>query len=248
MLDILTSDSLAFRHGFFTRTGGASKGIYAGLNCGLGSSDLSSAVHINRAWVAEALDLPPTALVSLHQVHSADVVALTEPPTAPIKADGMVTSTPGLGLAILTADCQPVLFADPVARVIGAAHAGWRGAKDGVLEATVDAMLTLGAKRADITATIGPTISQKAYEVGPEFFEAFSDDDPTTRRFFAQGQGDRLLFDLPAYGLHRLRAAGVQANWTGHCTYADPDRFYSYRRTTHARESDYGRLIAVIRL
>ena len=248
MLDILTSDSLAFRHGFFTRKGGASKGIYAGLNCGPGSGDLPSAVHINRAWVAEALDLPPAALVSLHQVHSADVVHVTATPTAPIKADGMVTATPGLGLAILTADCQPVLFADPVAQVIGATHAGWRGAKDGVLEATIDAMLTLGAKRADITATIGPTISQKAYEVGPEFFEAFSDDDPTTRRFFAQGQGYRLLFDLPAYGLHRLRAAGIQANWTGHCTYADPDRFYSYRRTTHAREADYGRLIAVIRL
>jgi YfiH family protein len=161
----------------------------------------------------------------------------------------MVTATPGLGLAILTADCQPVLFADPVARVIGAAHAGWRGAQGGVLEATVEAMVALGAKRANIAATIGPTISQKAYEVGPEFFETFTDDDPTTQRFFAQGQGDRMLFDLPAYGLHRLRAAGVgQTQWTRHCTYSDPDRFYSYRRTTHAREADYGRLISVIRL
>ena len=248
MLEILTSDTIAFPHGFFTRKGGASSGMFAGLNCGPGSTDVPSAVQVNRARVAEALGLPPTSLISLHQVHSADVVHVTDTPTAPIKADGMVTATPGLGLAILTADCQPVLFADPVARVIGAAHAGWRGAKDGVLEATVDAMVSLGAKRADIRATIGPSISQSAYEVGPEFFETFTDDDPTTRRFFAQGQGDRMLFDLPAYGLHRLRTAGVQANWTRHCTYADPDRFYSYRRTTHAREADYGRLISVIRL
>lgn len=249
MLEILTSDALPFRHGFFTRKGGASSGIFAGLNCGAGSSDLSEAVQINRTRVAEALGLAPTALVGLHQVHSADVVHLTEPPKAPVKADGMVTATPGLGLAILTADCQPVLFADPVARVIGAAHAGWRGAQGGVLEAMVEAMVALGAKRANIAATIGPTISQKAYEVGPEFFETFTDDDPTTQRFFAQGQGDRMLFDLPAYGLHRLRAAGVgQAHWTRHCTYSDPDRFYSYRRTTHAKEADYGRLISVIRL
>ena len=249
MLEILTSDAIPFRHGFFTRKGGASSGIFAGLNCGPGSSDLSGAVQINRARVAEALGLPPTALVSLHQVHSADVVHVTETPIAPIKADGMVTATPGVGLAILTADCQPVLFADPVAQVIGAAHAGWRGAQGGVLEATVDAMVALGAKRANIAATIGPTISQKAYEVGPEFFETFTDDDPSTQRFFAQGQGDRMLFDLPAYGLHRLRAAGVgQAQWTRHCTYSDPERFFSYRRTTHAGEADYGRLISVIRL
>jgi YfiH family protein len=249
MLEILTSDAIPFRHGFFTRKGGASSGIFAGLNCGPGSSDLSGAVQINRARVTEALGLPPKALVSLHQIHSADVVHLTEPPIAPVKADGMVTATPGVGLAILTADCQPVLFADPVVRVIGAAHAGWRGAQGGVLEATVDAMVALGAKRANIAATIGPTISQKAYEVGPEFFETFTDDDPSTQRFFAQGQGDRMLFDLPAYGLHRLRAAGVgQAQWTRHCTYSDPNRFYSYRRTTHAGEADYGRLISVIRL
>jgi YfiH family protein len=249
MLEILTSDAIPFRHGFFTRKGGASSGIFAGLNCGPGSSDLSGAVQINRARVAEALGLPPAALVSLHQVHSADVVHVTETPIAPVKADGMVTTTPGVGLAILTADCQPVLFADPVAQVIGAAHAGWRGAQGGVLEATVDAMVALGAKRANIAATIGPTISQKAYEVGPEFFETFTDDDPFTQRFFAQGQGDRMLFDLPAYGLHRLRAAGVgQAQWTRHCTYSDPERFFSYRRTTHAGEADYGRLISVIRL
>jgi YfiH family protein len=132
--------------------------------------------------------------------------------------------------------------------VIGAAHAGWRGALDGVLEATIDAMTSLGARRGSIHATIGPTISQRAYEVGPEFLQAFLDDDPDNARFFAGGSGDRVLFDLPAYGLKRLRAAGVQAEWTRHCTYSDPERFYSYRRSRHAQEADYGRLISVIRL
>lgn len=249
MLEILTSDAIPLRHGFFTRKGGASSGIFYGLNCGPGSTDLSEAVSINRARVAAALDLAPEALVSLKQTHSAKVVTLTEPPTGRPEADGMVTATPGIGLGILTADCQPVLFADPVARVIGAAHAGWRGARDGVLEATVDAMVALGARRENITAVIGPTISQAAYEVGPEFFESFTDDDPATARFFINGQGDRMLFDLPGYGLHRLRAAGVgHAEWNRHCTYRDPERFYSFRRTTHAREADYGRLISVIRL
>ena len=161
----------------------------------------------------------------------------------------MVTDRPGLGLAILTADCQPVLFADARAGVIGAAHAGWRGAQDGVLEATVAAMEALGAKRGDIHAAIGPTISQAAYEVGPEFFDRFVAEDPANSRFFVPGQGDKLRFDLPSYGLHRLRQAGVgQAEWIRRCTYSDPERFYSYRRTTHAGEADYGRLISVIRL
>lgn len=249
MLELLTSDAIPFRHGFFTRKGGASSGIFAGLNCGPGSTDLSGAVQINRTRVAEALDLAPEALVSLHQVHSANAVLLTAPPSGPVKADGMATATPGLGLAILTADCQPVLFADPVARVIGAAHAGWRGARDGVLEATIDAMIDLGATREAIIAVIGPTISQAAYEVGPEFFETFTNDEPLSARFFIQGKGDRMLFDLPGYGLHRLRAAGIaRAEWTRHCTYRDPERFYSFRRTTHLGEADYGRLISVIRL
>ena len=161
----------------------------------------------------------------------------------------MVTATPGVGLGILTADCQPVLFADAQARVIGAAHAGWRGTRDGVLEATISAMETLGARREAITVAIGPTISQAAYEVGPEFYETFTADDSAATRFFANGQGDRMLFDLPGYALARLRAAGVkEAAWTRHCTYRDPERFYSYRRTTHNKEADYGRLISVIRL
>lgn len=249
MLEVLTSDALPVRHGFFTRKGGASSGIFQGLNCGTGSSDQAEAVAINRARVAEAMGLGPEALVAVHQVHSPDVLTVTGHMTDRPRADALVTAVPGLALTVLTADCQPVLFADAAAGVIGAAHAGWRGAKDGVLEATVAAMVALGARADRIAAVIGPTISQAAYEVGPEFFEAFTDDDPETRRFFANGKGDRMLFDLPAYGLWRLRAAGVgHAEWTRHCTYSDPARFYSFRRTTHLGEADYGRLIAAIRL
>ncbi|MBT3139598.1 peptidoglycan editing factor PgeF [Phaeobacter gallaeciensis] len=249
-LEILTSDSLApIQHGFFTRRGGASSGVFSGLNCGTGSTDQSEAVAINRDRVAQAMNVPPAALVGVHQIHSADVVAVTEPLTEKPKADALVTATPGLALSILTADCQPVLFSDPVAGVIGAAHAGWRGALDGVLEATIDAMEALGAQRADIIATVGPTISQRAYEVGPEFLDNFMAESPDNTRFFANGTGDRMLFDLPAYGVHRLRSAGVgDASWIRHCTYSDPDRFFSYRRATHAKEADYGRLISTIRL
>lgn len=249
MLEIITSDALEPRHGFFTRKGGASSGIFAGLNCGTGSSDQAEIVAINRARVAEAMGLWVEALVSVHQVHSPDVVTVTTPLTERPRADAMVTATPGLALAVLTADCQPVLFSDAKAGVIGAAHAGWKGARDGVMEATLDAMEALGARRRDITAVIGPCISQTAYEVGQEFFESFTDNAPEAQRFFINGNGDRHLFDLPSYGLWRLRAAGVgHAEWTRHCTYRDPARFYSYRRTTHAGEADYGRQISVIRL
>jgi YfiH family protein len=250
MLEIITSDALpGTRHGFFTRKGGASSGIFAGLNCGTGSSDLSDAVAINRARVAQAMDLPLSHLVTVNQVHSADVVMLTAPLDPRPRADALVTAAPGLGLAVLTADCQPVLFSDPQAGVIGAAHAGWRGSRDGVLEATLDAMEALGANRAAITAVIGPTISQAAYEVGPEFLDGFLQDDPDSQRFFASGTGDRMLFDLPGYSQQRLRQAGIgHAEWTHHCTYRDPVRFFSFRRTTHAGEADYGRLISVIRL
>jgi len=249
MLEIVTSDALPVRHGFFTRKGGASSGIFAGLNCGTGSSDLAEVVQINRQRVADAMGVDLSHLVTVHQVHSPDVVAVSGPLDRRPPADAMVTATPGVALGILTADCQPVLFSDPEAGVIGAAHAGWRGTRDGVLEATVEAMVTLGARRDAIRAVIGPTISQRAYEVGPEFFESFTDDDRDNARFFAQGNGDRMLFDLPAFGLSRLRSAGVgHAEWTRHCTYSDPDRFFSFRRTTHAAEADYGRLISVIRL
>jgi YfiH family protein len=249
MLEIITSDALAPRHGFFTRKGGASSGIFAGLNCGTGSSDQAEIVAINRARVADAMGLGGEGLVSVHQVHSPDVVTVTAPLADRPRADAMVTATPGLALAVLTADCQPVLFADAKAGVIGAAHAGWKGARDGVMEATLDAMEALGARRGQITAVIGPCISQTAYEVGQEFFESFTDAAPEAQRFFVNGNGDRYLFDLPSYGLWRLREAGVgHADWTRHCTYRDPARFYSYRRTTHAGEADYGRQISVIRL
>lgn len=249
MLEILTSSALKARHGFFTRRGGASSGVFAGLNCGSGSSDLAEIVEINRARVAAAMEVPIENLVTVHQVHSADVVRVGQPMSARPKADAMVTAVPGIGLGILTADCQPVLFSDPVAGVIGAAHAGWRGAQSGVLEAVVAAMVQLGSKPQDIRAVIGPTISQRAYEVGQEFYESFTDQAPETRRFFVNGRAGKFLFDLPSYGLDRLRAAGVgHAEWTGHCTYRDPERFFSFRRTTHAGEADYGRHISVIRL
>ncbi len=250
MLEFLTSDLLTgTQHGFFTRKGGASSGIFSGLNCGFGSSDQREIVAINRSRVAQAMDLPNDALLTIHQTHSADVAIITDSEQDIGPGDGMVTNQPGIALGILTADCQPVLFSDPQAGVIGAAHAGWRGALDGVLEATLDAMETLGAKRANIRAAIGPTISQRAYEVGPEFLDDFMVEDMDNTRFFTNGQGDRYMFDLPSYGLHRLQQAGVgEAEWIRHCTYSDPDRFFSYRRTTHAKEADYGRLMSVIRL
>ncbi len=249
MLLPITSDWIDTQHGFFTRKGGASSGIFAGLNCGPGSTDQAAAVAVNRARVAAALGVSADHLVSLHQVHSADVVTVTAPWADRPVADAMVTATPGLALGVLTADCQPVLFHDPQARVVGAAHAGWKGALSGVLEATVVAMERLGARRQAVRAVIGPTISQRAYEVGPEFLQAFLDADPDAARFFAEGKEDRAMFDLPSYGLHRLRAAGVgEAAWTGHCTYSDPELFFSYRRTVHAGEADYGRLISAIAL
>jgi YfiH family protein len=248
-LEILTSDALPVKHGFFTRRGGASSGVFSGLNCGQGSSDQTEIVSINRARVADAMGVDPDRLLGVHQVHSATAVTVDAPLAEKPRADALVTATPGIALSVLTADCQPVLFADADAGVIGAAHAGWRGALDGILHATVDAMEELGAQRANITAIIGPTISQRAYEVGPEFMDSFMAEDPDFARYFINGEGDRLLFDLPGFGLNRLRAAGVgHAEWTRHCTFSDAARFYSYRRTTHAKEADYGRLIAAITL
>ncbi|AXI55911.1 peptidoglycan editing factor PgeF [Sulfitobacter sp. JL08] len=249
-LEIITADALTpARHGFFTRRGGASSGVFSGLNCGAGSSDQSDMVAINRARVADAMNVAHDHLVSVHQVHSTDVVTLTDPLSEKPRADAMVTATPGLALSVLSADCQPVLFHDPKAGIIGAAHAGWRGALDGILEATIEAMEALGANRENINAAIGPCISQSAYEVGPDFLDEFLADDHDNARFFANGAGDRMQFDLPAFGLHRLRRAGVgHAEWTRHCTYTDADRFFSYRRSVHAKEADYGRLIAAISL
>ncbi len=249
-LEIITADILdGVHHGFFTRKGGASSGIFEGLNCGAGSTDQADVVQINRARVAGAMEVPVDSLVTVHQIHSADAVIVEGAGgTARPKADAMVTATPGVALGILTADCLPVLFADPKAGVIGAAHAGWKGAQGGVLEATVEAMVSLGATPGDIRAAIGPGISQQNYEVGPEFFDTFESDDPENSRFFAGGNGDRMHFDLPGYALHRLRTETGAAEWTRHCTYADEARFFSYRRSVHRKEADYGRMISAIRL
>jgi len=250
-LEIITSDALdGLRHGFFTRRGGVSSGVYGGLNCGTGSSDHAEAVATNRALVAEAMRVGPDGLVTAFQVHSAEAIHVSGPLDGPRpKADAMVTRQRGIALCVLTADCQPVLFADRKAGVIGAAHAGWRGALHGVLEATVDAMVAAGAIRERIVAVIGPAIGQDSYEVGPEFLDMFRSSDPGNLRFFATGEGDRYRFDLPGYGLSRLRAAGIaHAEWTRHCTYSDDTRFYSCRRGLHRREADFGRLISSIRL
>ncbi|WP_306117666.1 MULTISPECIES: peptidoglycan editing factor PgeF [unclassified Roseitalea] len=236
------------RHGFFTRQGGVSRGLYNALNAGLGSGDDPAAVHENRRRIALALgtDAPPT---TCHQVHSADAVAIDAPLPlkARPKADALVTATPGLAIGILTADCAPVLFADARARVIGAAHAGWQGALAGVLENTVAAMEGLGAARTAIRAVIGPTIGQASYEVGPEFHDRFVAADPDNARWFAAGDAaGHHRFDLPGYCRMRLERAGIAARWTGQCTYGDPARFFSYRRATHRGESDYGRQMSAI--
>ena len=233
-------------HGFFTRRGGVSTGVWESLNCGPGSDDDPAAVAENRARVATALGAG--TVLFLRQVHSATAVAAPWDGPAP-QADAMATDRPGVALGVLSADCAPVLFADPEAGVIGAAHAGWRGALSGVLEATVEAMTRLGARPARIRAAVGPCISQAAYEVGPEFLDAFTEDDPEAARFFAGGPRGRPMFDLPAFVLARLRAAGVaEAEWCGHCTYRDEARFFSHRRGTHRGEPDYGRLASAILL
>jgi YfiH family protein len=240
------------RHAFFTRQGGVSEGIFASLNGGLGSGDDPARVRENRRRMTEHLGVADTALVSLYQVHSGRALLVETPwggGERP-KADGMATRMPGLALGIATADCGPVLFADPEAEVIGAAHAGWRGALGGVLEAVLDGMETLGARRGRTVAVLGPTIAQGAYEVGPELRDEFTAADEANARFFAAGERDgRWMFDLPGYTGGRLRGAGIGAFADlGLCTYADADRFFSYRRTTHRGEGDYGRLISAVAL
>lgn len=240
------------RHAYFTRQGGASEGLYASLNGGLGSADDAAAVAENRRRMAERLGLGADRLVSLHQVHSARAVIVERPwgrDERP-QADGLVTGVPGVALAIATADCGPVLFADPEAGVIGACHAGWKGALGGVIEATLDAMEALGARRGRVTAVLGPTIGAGAYEVDAGFVARFAEADPANLAYFREGAREgHSLFDLPAYIGARLRAAGVaRAGDLGLCTYEDEARFYSYRRTTHRAEPDYGRLISAIAL
>ena len=249
----VTADALALpgiAHGFFTRSGGVSSGIHAGLNVGLGSSDERADVMENRRRVAAALGTAHPDVVTPYQVHSADVHVAIAPFPANIeekpRADAVVTSVPGLPVGVVTADCGPILLADPHARVVGAAHAGWKGAMGGVIEATVEAMTALGAKPDAIVAVLGPTISHAAYEVGPEFVERFERSD-RERWFVPSARTDHAMFDLPGYILARLERAGIKASWTGHCTYADPAMF-SYRRATHRHEDSYGRQMAAIAL
>jgi hypothetical protein len=239
------------RHAFFTRQGGVSEGLYASLNGGIGSSDDPARVAQNRRRMAEHLGVHADALLSVRQTHSPDVAVIERPWALADRpsADAMVTKAPGIALGITTADCGPVLFADPHAGVVGAAHAGWRGALGGVLEATVAAMEALGATRERIVAVLGPAIGRAAYEVGPEFAATFRDADRTNDRFFSPGAGDRLTFDLPAYIVARLTACGVgEVEDLALCTYSDEERFFSFRRATHRGEPDYGRLISAIRL
>ena len=238
-----------FTHGFFGRQGGVSTGLYESLNCGPGSKDSAEAVAENRRLVSAAL-APQSALVSLSQIHSPIVHTLNQAPAQRPEGDAMVTATQGLALGILTADCAPVLLADHSAKVIGAAHAGWKGALGGVLEAALDAMERLGASRTRIVAAIGPCISQDNYEVNWEFRDRFLELGLKHRRFFVpSGKEGHYRFDLPVYAMHRLTAAGVtQVESLGICTYPPENGFFSFRRTTHAGESDYGRQVSAILL
>jgi len=237
------------RHAFFTREGGASKGIYASLNGGLGSSDDPAAIAENRARMARHLSVAPENLISLYQVHSADVEVVTGPwPGDRPKADAMVTTASHVALGVSTADCGPILFADGEARVIGAAHSGWKGAFTGIVGATVTAMEKLGARRERITAVLGPTISAKAYEVGPEFIERFKAENRTYSRFFTPSErAAHAMFNLPAFIGLKAQEAGIgRFVDMDLCTYGDEKHFFSYRRATHRGEPDYGRLIAAI--
>ena len=240
------------RHGFFTRQGGVSGGIYASLNCGYGSSDQPANVTENRRRALALIGLPAGALATTYQIHSADVVEVTKP--WPLEArprvDAMVTTRPGIALGIATADCAPVLLADPAAGVIGAAHAGWRGAVNGVVEAVVRAMVERGAEPARMRAAVGPCIAQASYEVGPEFPQPFLQQDPENRRFFMPSKRTgHFMFDLPGYVVSRLQRLGIGAAASvARDTCAEADLFFSYRRTTLAGEKDYGRGLSVIAL
>jgi YfiH family protein len=237
-------------HGFLGRRGGVSEGVCAGLNVGLGSSDDRDAIAENRRRAVEAV-APGARLVTVHQVHSPEAVYATAPwPDGERpQADAIVTDRPGLALGILTADCTPVLLADRQAGVIGAAHAGWKGAFGGVIESTLALMEQYGADRARVVAAIGPVIARKSYEVDEAFLRRFAEADPDNERFFTPGRAGHHQFDLEAYVLARLAAAGVtRAEALGLDTYSEPERFYSYRRATHRGEPDYGRQISLIAL
>lgn len=249
MIEIQQLKSAGIVHGFFGRQGGVSTGIFASLNCGLGSGDERDKVVANRAIVAQALGRSEADIITAHQVHSAEAtivkgrVAHDERP----KLDGLATNVPGIILGSLTADCGPVLFADAGAGVVGACHAGWKGALHGVTDATVVKMEELGASRANIVAVVGPTISRTAYEVGPEFRDRFP---PEASHFFsASTREGHFMFDLPGFLVDRMMCFGVGTVVdSGFCTYGNPERFFSYRRATHRGEPDYGRQIAAIAL
>lgn len=238
------------RHGFFTRDGGTSTGLYAGLNCGLGSNDDRDKVLENRRRVASALGGPEAPVVTLYQTHSATAHIVTGPqdPANLPKADAVVTVTPGVVVGTLTADCCPVLFADPQARIVAAAHAGWRGAVGGILEATVATMEQAGARRERILAAIGPCIGPRAYEVGPEFEAELLALSLDNARFFSKPSTQaRSRFDLPGYVMARLGGLGLlSAESVTACTYENESRFFSYRRSCHRKEPDYGRQISAI--
>lgn len=238
-------------HGFFTREGGVSTGIYAGLNVGIGSDDTREVVMENRKRVANAMGVSEDYLFSPFQIHSPEAVIVSTPwkENQRPQADALVTNTPGVAIGVLTADCGPVLFLDPENQVAGAAHAGWKGATGGVLENTIEKMEMLGAKRENITAVLGPTISAKNYEVGPEFVERLIEFNNNNADYLQPSENENhAMFDLPAYIVDRLNSNGVSAHWTGDCTYENEAQFFSYRRKTHRTEADYGRQISVISL
>ena len=244
------------RHGFFSREGGVSEGLYASLNCGLGSSDSPDNVTTNRARAAAEIDVAPSSLITCYQVHSTTVVEVERPwsrDNLP-KADAMVTATPGIALGILTADCAPVLFADPTARIVGAAHAGWRGALSGVIGATIATMTKLGADASRIVAGIGPCIAQRSYEVGPEFPAPFLAADPAHQSLFAPcaaaaARGEtKYLFDLRGFVASELNRAGVRQVYDLPHDTCREERFFSYRRACQRGEKDYGRSLSAIAL
>ncbi|NJM50607.1 MAG: peptidoglycan editing factor PgeF [Sphingomonadales bacterium] len=249
-IEKLTSSALGgVPHCFLGRKGGVSSGIYAGLNVGLGSGDDRAAIAENRARAAAAI-LPGAALNSVHQIHSNKVVTVTEAfGDARPEADAMVTQVPGILLGILTADCVPILFADEAAGIIGAAHSGWKGSITGIMDETVKAMVKLGARRDAIACAIGPCISQKSYEVDAGFCERFIDADPANDHFFIAGKAGHYQFDIEGYVAARLAAAGIRKiACLGEDSYSQPDRFFSYRRSCHKGEGDYGRQISLIGL
>ncbi|OAN59227.1 peptidoglycan editing factor PgeF [Sphingomonas sp. TDK1] len=237
-------------HGFLGRLGGVSTGVVAGLNVGTGSNDEPDVIAENRRRAVEAV-LPSARLATVYQVHSADAVTIVSPFDEALRprADALVTDRPGLALGVLTADCAPVLFADRAAGVVAAAHAGWKGAIAGVTDSTIEAMEALGARRERIAAAVGPCIARASYEVDSDFFRRFAEQDPANERFFADGRPQHFQFDLEAYVVHRLALAGLRMiEALGLDTYANENRFFSFRRATHRGEADYGRQISMIGL